>query len=136
MSIGKVSFNYNINDAPMDQTKQTTLQMFFPNSKFHQDCPVSPVLWRIKCLYKERVSCQEQLTHFMNSDLVRGLEIGASCPRQPQLQETLRISHGGSEGFVPCLVAPTSASYSPGQSYYLILQTVSYKTLQLLLGSR
>ena len=93
MSIGKVSFNYNLNDAPMDQTKQTTLQMFFPNSKSLQDCPVSPVLWRIKCLYKEKVSRQEQLAHLINCDHVRGLEIGASCPRQPELQETLRISH-------------------------------------------
>lgn len=26
--------------------------MFFPNSKFHQDCPVSPVLWRINAFTK------------------------------------------------------------------------------------
>ena len=67
-------------------------------SSMHEAGHPRPVLWNNPegyggKGYKEKVSRQEQLAHLINGDHVRGLEIGASCPRQPELQETLRISH-------------------------------------------
>lgn len=72
---------------------------------------MDPVLWRVKCLYKDRASLQGQLAHLMNGDHIRGLAAGASCPRQLERQGALRLSHRDSEGCVPCLITPTSATY-------------------------